>query len=124
MAGGTCVSAGLEGTRWLDISAEQLAAWDPEVIFAVQYAQYTLDDIRNDPALSGVRAVAENRLNIIPSPIEAWDYPQPSSILGLLWMTHILHPELVSREEYFTEARNFYRTYFGLEIAEDQAGAA
>lgn len=124
MAGGRCVSAELEGTKWLDISAEQLAAWNPEIIFAVQYAQYSLDDIRNDPALSGVRAVAENRLNLIPSSIEAWDYPQPSSVLGLLWMTHILHPDLVSREDYFTEARNFYRTYFGLEITEEQAGAA
>ena len=124
MAGGICVSAELEGRSWMNISAEQLAAWDPEVIFVVQYAQYTLDDIRNDPALSGIRAVAENRLHIIPSPIEAWDYPQPSSILGLLWMTHILHPDLISWEDYLTEAQSFYRTYFDLEIVQEQLGAA
>ena len=58
MAGGTCVSAGLEGSKWADVSAEQLAAWDPEVIFSVSYAEYTLDDIRNDAALSGLKAVA------------------------------------------------------------------
>lgn len=124
MAGGTCVSQDIEGRAWADISAEQLAAWDPEVIFVVQYAEYTLDDLRSDPALSGVKAVADNRLNVIPSSIEAWDYPQPSSILGLLWMTHVLHPELVSWEDYFAEAKSFYETYFGLVILEDQAGAA
>jgi len=122
MAGGTCVSAELEGAGWADISAEQLAAWDPEVIFAVQYAEYALDDIRNDAALSGLKAVAEDKLYTVPSQIEAWDYPQPSSILGLLWMTHILHPELMGEEDYVKEARQFYQTYFGIEITREQMG--
>ena len=124
MAGGTCVSADLEGAKWADISAEQLAAWDPEMIFSVSYAEYSLDDIRNDAALSGLKAVAEDELYTIPSEIEAWDYPQPTSILGLLWMTHILHPELVSREDYLTEAKEFYETYFNLEVTEEQLGVA
>lgn len=124
MAGGSCVSAELDGAKWADISAEQLAAWDPEVIFSVSYAEYGLDDIRGDAALSGLRAVREDRLYTVPSEIEAWDYPQPSSILGLLWMTHILHPELVSEEEYVREAQEFYQTYFGLEVTEEQLGVA
>lgn len=124
MAGGTCVSAELPGAKWADISAEQLAAWDPEVVFSVSYAEYTLDDIRLDAALSGVKAVAENKLYTVPSEIEAWDYPQPSSILGLLWMTHVLHPELVPEEEYIKEAQEFYQTYFGLEVSKEQLGLA
>ena len=122
MAGGTCVSAELEGAKWADISAEQLAAWDPEVIFSVSYAEYTLDDIRNDAALAGVKAVAADRLYTVPSEIEAWDYPQPSSILGLLWMAHILHPDLVTREDYVGEAKAFYKTYFDLDVTEAQLG--
>lgn len=122
MAGGTCVSAEIEGRTWADISAEQLAAWDPEVIFAVQYAAYSLDDLQSDEALAGIRAVADGRLYTIPSEIEAWDYPQPSSILGLLWMTHILHPDLISEEEYLREAEQFYQTYFDLEVTKAQLG--
>ena len=122
MAGGICVSAELEGARWADISAEQLAAWDPEVIFSVSYAEYALDDIRNDAALSGLKAVKGDRLYTVPSEIEAWDYPQPSSILGLLWMAHILHPELVSREDYVKEAQDFYQKYFGIEVSKEQVG--
>lgn len=124
MAGGACVSAELEGSKWLDVSAEQLAAWDPEIIFAVSYAEYTLDDIRSDPALAGVKAIAEDKLYTVPSEIEAWDYPQPSSILGLLWMTHVLHPELVSYEEYVDEAKNFYRIYFNIDLTDEQMGIA
>lgn len=122
MAGGACVSAELPGAKWADISAEQLAAWNPEVIFSVSYAEYSLDDIRNDAALSGLEAVTADRLYTVPSEIEAWDYPQPSSILGLLWMAHILHPELVSEEEYVKEAQQFYQTYFGLEVTREQLG--
>lgn len=122
MAGGSCVSAELEGTKWADVSAEQLAAWDPEVIFSVSYAEYALDDIRNDAALAGVKAVAGEKLYTVPSEIEAWDYPQPSSILGLLWMAHILHPDLVTQEEYVKEAQEFYQIYFGLKVTEDQLG--
>lgn len=122
MAGGTCVSAELPGAKWADISAEQLAAWNPEVIFSVSYAEYSLDDIRSDAALSGLEAVTADRLYTVPSEIEAWDYPQPSSILGLLWMAHILHPELVSEEEYVKEAQEFYQTYFGLEVSKEQLG--
>ena len=124
MAGGSCVSQDIEGRTWADVSAEQLAAWDPEVIFAVQYAEYTLDDIRNDGALAGIKAVAEDRLYTVPSEIEAWDYPQPSSILGLLWMTHILHPDLVSEEDYVKEAQQFYQTYFGIVVTREQIGVA
>lgn len=122
MAGGSCVSAELPGAKWADISAEQLAAWNPEVIFSVSYAEYSLDDIRNDAALSGLGAVTAGRLYTVPSEIEAWDYPQPSSILGLLWMAHILHPELVTEEEYVKEAQQFYQTYFGLEVTKEQLG--
>ncbi len=122
MAGGSCVSAELEGAKWADISAEQLAAWNPEVIFSVSYAEYTLDDIRNDAALSGLEAVKEDKLYTVPSEIEAWDYPQPSSILGLLWMAHILHPELVTEDDYVKEAQQFYQTYFGLEVTKEQLG--
>lgn len=122
MAGGSCVSAELPGAKWADISAEQLAAWNPEVIFSVSYAEYSLDDIRNDAALSGLKAVAEDRLYTVPSEIEAWDYPQPSSILGLLWMAHILHPELVTEDDYVKEAQQFYQTYFGLEVTKEQLG--
>ena len=113
---------GTAGAKWADISAEQLAAWDPEVIFSVSYAEYTLDDIRNNAALAGVKAVAEDRLHTVPSEIEAWDYPQPSSILGLLWMSHILHPDLVTQEDYVDEAKAFYKTYFDLDVTEAQLG--
>ena len=120
IAGGTPVTEGLPDNKWVDITAEQLLAYDPEYIFNVSYSEFTTDDIRNNTALAEVRAVKEGRLFTVPSRLEAWDYPQPSSILGIYWMTSVLHPELLSEDDYVKKAQEFYKTWFDIDITKDQ----
>lgn len=122
MAGGTNVSAELEDGYWAEVSAEHLLSWNPEYIFAVSYAEYTLEDIKNDKALQTVDAVKEDNVLFFPSEIEPWDYPTPSSILGVLWLTHVLHEDLYTKEAYITEAEEFYRTFFDIDVTEAQLG--
>ena len=119
IAGGECVTASLDSDKWTDISVEQLLQWDPEYIFVVNYAEYSIDDLKNDEALKDLRAVKENKVFMIPSAIEAWDYPQPSSALGLYWMAGILHPDLVDPDRYLEEALTFYKTYYDLELSNE-----
>lgn len=122
IAGGKNVSDDLTGGEWVDISPEQLAVYNPEYIFAVNYAEYSLDTITSDAAYSEIEAVKNGRVYSFPSDIEAWDYPTPSSVLGVMWLTHILHPDLYSEEAYLTEAREFYKTYFDIEVTEANLG--
>ena len=120
IAGGTSVTEEIASDTWTDISPEQLADWNPDVIMNVSYSEFTLDDIRTDAALTDLTAVQNDALYTVPSQIEAWDYPQPSSILGLYWMTHVLHPELITEDQYLEKAQEFYKTYFDLDITADQ----
>lgn len=122
MAGGVNVSSDLQEGYWQDISAEQLLEWNPEYIFPVSYAEYSLDDIRQDSALAEVMAVKEDKIYTFPSEIEPWDYPTPSSVLGVLWLTQKLHPDLYSEEEYVEEAKSFYQTFFDIDVTEEQLG--
>ena len=122
MAGGINVSEELTDGYWQTISAEQLLNWNPQWIFAVNYAEYTLDDLKSDGALSGVQAVADGNVWTFPSEIEAWDYPTPSSVLGVLWLTCMLHPEVYSQEEFMEEAQDFYQTFFQIDVTEEQLG--
>jgi len=122
IAGGRNVTDDLEGGQWTDISREQLMAYDPEYIFAVNYAEYELDTITADPAFAELQAVKNGKVYEFPSDIEAWDSPCSSSVLGVMWMTHILHPDLYSEEAYLTEAREFYKTYFDIEVTEADLG--
>lgn len=122
MAGGQNAAAELTQGYWQDVSPEQVLAFNPDYIFAVNYAEYSLADIREDEALSEITAVKEGRIFTFPSRIEAWDYPTPSSVLGVLWLTCQLHPEVYSREQYIREAKEFYQTYFDITVTEEQLG--
>lgn len=114
MAGGANVSAQLTDGYWQTVSPEQVLDWDPEYIFAVSYAEYTLDDILSDSSLAAVQAVKDKKVMTFPSQIEPWDYPTPSSVLGVLWLTSKLHPEVYSEAEYLEEAKAFYERFFDI----------
>lgn len=122
MAGGLNVSGELEDTYWAEISAEQLAAWNPEYIFGVSYAEYGLDSFTENEALAEVEAVKKEQVYTFPSTIEAWDYPTPSSVLGVLWLTNVLHPDLYSTEDYKKEAVEFYQKFFDIQVSDEDLG--
>ncbi|MGI5945914.1 MAG: ABC transporter substrate-binding protein [Lachnospiraceae bacterium] len=122
MAGGISVSAELEDSYWAAISAEQLTAWNPDYIFAVSYAEYGLDSFTENEALAEVEAVKQEQVFTFPSKIEAWDYPTPSSVLGVLWLTNALHPDLYSEEEYKEEATEFYQKFFDISVSDEDLG--
>ena len=121
-AGGINVAGDLEGATQADISAEQLVAWNPQYMFIVADADYTPKDVLEDSQLSTLDAVKNENIYEFPSDIEAWDYPTPSSILGLMYLTHILHPDLYTAEQYQSEAESFYRDFFGIEVSADDIG--
>lgn len=121
-AGGKCVSAEIEDTYWQVVTPEQLVMWNPEYIFAVVDADYTLDDILFDEALSEIDAVKNGNVYTFPSDIEAWDYPTASSVLGVMWLTNVLHPEVYSEQQYVSEAKDFYKTFFDIDVTEEQLG--
>lgn len=124
IAGGLNAAGGLEGEGKVTVDAEQLMVWDPEYIFIVADADYTVADIMADPALSELSAVKTGNVYAFPSAIEAWDYPTPSSVLGQLYMASILHPEAVTTDDFMTAAANFYSEIFGIEVTSETLGIA
>ncbi len=123
IAGGKNVSSDLQDGYWQAISAEQLVSWNPEKIFTVSYAEYANEDIVNDVRFKDIEAIKNGEIKTFPSKLlEPWDYPTPSSILGVLWLTSQLHPELYSEEDYVKEAKNFYKTYFNMDVTEEELG--
>lgn len=121
-AGGVSVTKDIEDSYWQIISPEQLVAENPEYIFSVVDAEYTLDDIYADEALADVAAIKNRNVYTIPSDIEAWDYPTASSVLGVMWMTSVLHPEAYPEATYISEAKEFYKTFFNIEVTEENLG--
>lgn len=112
LAGGTNVASELAGDYWTEVSYETILAYDPDVIIIPSGADYTADDILQDAQLSALRAVQNAAVYAMPSQLEEWDSPIPSGILGAMWMTSVLHPDLYSAETFIAEATNFYETFY------------
>lgn len=112
-AGGVNVAKDIEDTYWVEISYEQLLAWNPEVIILAAEASYSAEDVLADSNLAQCDAVKNGRVYAMPKDIEAWDSPLPGSVLGSIWMAGVLHGDKVSSEYYENAVAAFYETYYG-----------
>ncbi len=114
LAGGKNAADSITDTYWSEISYEQLLAWDPSYIIIASDAEYTVDDIMNDPNLAECTAVKNSHVYAIPGDVEALDSPVPAGILASVWLAGILHPDQVSADTYTTEMTNYYETFYGI----------
>lgn len=121
-SGGKNVTSNLSDGYWADISAEQLLSYNPDVIYIVQYAEYSVEDVLKDSRLKDVNAIKNNKVFVIPSVIEPWDYPTPSSILGVLWMTNNINSEKYTKDEFEKASKDFYKKYFNLDVNNKEIG--
>lgn len=115
-AGGINVASDIDDTYWATISYEQLLAYNPDLMIIVPSANYTKDDIIKDNKLSAINAVQNNEIYAMPDTLEAWDAPIPSSILGTMWLTSILHEEDYSYDEFKQDVVDFYKKFYNIEI--------
>ncbi len=112
IAGGNDLAKDLVG-GWNNISLEQLISWNPDIITTVNYSSDNVESILNNQTLSSINAIENNQVYEIPSNIESWDMPIPSSILAILWMGKTLYPEQFTDIDLLSEANNFYEQFYG-----------
>ncbi|MBE5797606.1 MAG: ABC transporter substrate-binding protein [Clostridiales bacterium] len=119
LAGGANVAAEITDSYWVQVSYEQLLAWDPAYIVLASDATYTVEDVLNDPNLADCSAVVNGRVFQLPGKAEAWDSPVPSSILGAVWLAGVLHPEQFSAEACEALINEYYETFYGFTYSAD-----
>lgn len=112
----------VQGGGWNIVGLEQIAAWDPDVIYLVSYfsdPEAAVEALRADERWQALKAVQSSRLFAFPTDFLTynWDQPDPRWILGLMWLAKTLHPdrfvELDIREEmfrFFEQLYSFDRT--------------
>ena len=115
-AGGVNAGDSLEGDYWTEVSYEDVLAMAPQVIVLPAGAEYTVQDVAEDPQLSALPAVQDGAVYQMPGGIEEWDSPVPSGILGTMWMTSVLHPDVYPIEEFTADAQDFYQTFYGFSV--------
>jgi iron complex transport system substrate-binding protein len=112
-AGAINVGASLKGF-WSDVSPEQLAAWNPDVIFiGSSLATYGLQEVLSNSQFNAIKAVQKRKVYVFPSNIGWWDYPAPQCVLGVLWTAKTLYPELFTDVDVLKIADEHYAKYVG-----------
>lgn len=118
LAGGANAAAKLLDAYWVEISYEQLLAWDPEYILLASDAEYSVEDVLADPNLADCSAVANGNVYQMPGDAEAWDSPVPGGILGAVWLSGILHPDLCPEADCAAMIDEYYETFYGFVYSE------
>ena len=117
-AGGESVSADLTGF-WNDVNLEQVALWNPDVIFVPTYGGATVEAITESGEWAILDAVQSGHVYQLPMFISPWDTPLPDSILGIIWMAETLYPDQVDLNcEY--QAAYFYNMFYDYDISAEE----
>lgn len=119
LAGGKNVAGEIDDTYWVEVDYEQILGWNPEYIVMASDASYSMNEIQGDENLEYCQAISNNKVFKIPSDIEAWDSPLPSSFLGVAYLSSVLHPEQFSESQYKDMVKEYYEKFYGFSYTEE-----
>ena len=105
------------GNSWTKVSLEQVATWDPDVIFVIAYFNPVNDVVKKlkaDPQWQLLKAVKNNKVYGFVTDVYSWDQADTRWILGLTWVAGKLHPELFPGLDVTKEAKTFYKDLYGM----------
>ncbi len=112
MSGGDPIWKGMEaGEGWTVVNLEQIAAWDPDQIFIIDYAgkaDEVKEDLLNNEIWANLAAVSNNQLFAFGFDVYSWDQPDTRWILGLQWLATKIHPDLTGEIDILEEVNTFY----------------
>lgn len=94
-----------------NVGLEQVVLWDPEII--VTNDPNFQREVWSLPVWNSVSAVRKKRVYLSPHVPFGWfDYPPGANrLIGLLWLSEILYPD-VFRHDLRGEAARFYRLFY------------
>jgi iron complex transport system substrate-binding protein len=121
MAGGTPVwTEASQGGGWTVVSLEQIAAWDPDIIFVIAFQgdpDALVEELKADPTWQALNAVQNEKLYGFPLDLYGWDLPDPRWILGLTWAATKIHPDSFADIDMMQEVYDFFSQMYGMDRA-------
>jgi iron complex transport system substrate-binding protein len=113
------VDGGSDG--WIQVGLEQIAVWNPEVIFVVNYAGDSVESAQQllqSPTWEGLQAVENEQVFGFPADFVSWDLIDPRWILGQQWLATVLQPERATEINLQAQVVSFYKEMYRLSEAQ------
>lgn len=113
-AGGIPVVEEEMNHNWINIGIEKIFMYNPDFIFETTSTSrnYTSEELINDSAWSEVNAIKNKDLYVIPTPLDSWDMPGISCVLGIMYMLHKMYPDYLSLDDLRKEVNEYYEFMF------------
>lgn len=102
---------------WTVVGFEQIAVWNPEKIFVIDYDEdpaAAVESLKQNPNWMALDAVQQDEIYGFPGDFWSWDQPDPRWILGLTWMFTKIHPDITTDIDLRQEVLDFYTQMYGL----------
>ena len=115
--GGISVTKDMHTEESLTYTTEDLFAWNPDVMFVTSDQA---EDIKADSQLSGVTAVKDGAIYVVPTVGHTWGNRSTEQPLVILWTINKLYPELYSVQDFSQDIKDFYSTFFNYELTDEQ----
>jgi iron complex transport system substrate-binding protein len=106
-----------QGTDWIVVNFEQIAAWDPDIILVIDYngnPQETAEMLMQNDLWKELKSVKENQVYGFGKDYQGWDLPDPRWILGYTWVATKLQPERMVEVDVTAMVVDFYKFMYGL----------
>lgn len=122
-AGGNPVWMNADGgtNSWIQVGLEQIAVWNPDIIFVVNYEGDSVETVQElvvSPTWQGLKAVEDQQVFGFPADYASWDLIDPRWILGQQWLATMIQPDLTTGINLETQVMSFYQTLYGLSEAQ------
>ena len=115
-----------DGSR-VQISAEQLLAWDPDVIVvngepkADKSGNSAAEDILSNPDYASLKAVQDQKVYGTPNAPFSWvDRPAgPNRLIGMRWFSALIYPEYI-KCDIIEDILKFFDLFYHVDLSDEQ----
>ncbi len=118
LGGAVSVSKDVKG-YWTEVSPEQVATWNPDIIIlGSSLDTYGEDKIYKNAHFQTVKAIKDKKVYSMPANIGWWDFPAPNCVLGAVWMAKTFYPDKFADIDLTKMADDFYTKFLGHSFTE------
>ena len=118
IAGGSPVWKSENSGGWRVITLEQIAQWNPDQIYIIDYfdnPETAVESFLEETSVHALKAAQNNHVYAFPKDTNSWDQPDTRWILGTLWLAKHIHPQQFQDVDMIEAVRTFYQTLYRLD---------
>lgn len=119
VAGGNFLPAALNDNH-AKASMQQVLSWDPDIIILSAYGD-SPDTVMKNPELASLKAVRNGRVYRMPRGVYVWDHASNESVLLMIYMAKLFHPDLFANWDMKKEMQTYYSEIYGKNITDNDA---